>query len=426
LGVAAGASLVPVRVMDCRGSGSSSAIIAGLDWVAAQGARPGVVNMSLGGAASASIDAGVQRLMGAGFTVVAAAGNSNSDACQGSPARAAGVVTVAATDQADAKAGFSNWGACVALWAPGVAITSAGLASGSAKVVMNGTSMAAPHVAGAAALLLQTQPALTPLQVQTLLKQQATPNLVLGVTQNMTRGFLYAGASSGASPVLPAATVVRASGITLGTLTPSLGTWVAQATVQVVNDKAQPVAGARVAARFSNMAAEVSCTTAATGTCTVQSAAAPWGTVPAIGFAVTGISGAGLAYGGAGVRNAQAVQPVAPVASVSAITGSFVRPAVNSPQWKPQFAITVRDERGNAVAGAVVQTSLSIHAGARVVGLQQAACQTAANGQCNLLWSGPTLGPSHTGAVLNVQGVSRPFLNYRAGSVTRGVVGLVN
>lgn len=425
LGVAAGASLVPVRVMDCRGSGSSSAIIAGLDWVATQGTRPGVVNMSLGGAVSTSIDAAVQRLMAVGFSVVAAAGNSNADACMGSPARAPGVVAVAASDQADAKASFSNWGACVSLWAPGVGITSAGPASATAKAVMSGTSMAAPHVAGAAALLLQTQPTLTAAQVQSNLKQQATPNLVMGVTQNMTRGLLFVGGASQPAPPPPPQTVVQVAGITMATQMPAIGSWSAQALVRVVNNRAQPVAGARVAGRFSNMTAEVSCTTAASGTCSLSSAAAAWGAMPTIGFAVTGVTGTQMAYGGAGVRSAQATQPAAPVASVSAITGSMVRPAANSPQWKPQFALTVRDERGNAVAGALVQTTLSIHAGARVVGLQTAACQTAATGQCNLLWSGPTLGASHTGAVLTVQGVSRPFLVYRAGPVTRAVVGQV-
>lgn len=425
LGVAAGADVVPVRVLDCRGSGSSTQVLAGLDWIAAQGRKPGVVNMSLGSPASPGMDAAVQRLSAAGFTVVAAAGNSNADACGVSPARAAGIVSVAATDTADAKASFSNTGACVALWAPGTAIASAGHASPTAVVGMSGTSMAAPHAAGAAALLLQAQPGATAAQVRARLLQDATANAALGIPGGTTRALLYAGDTGTGAPVLPAQMAVRPAAITMTTAVPGVGLWTASATVQVLNAQGAAVAGVRVAGRFSHMTAEVACTTAADGRCAVTSAAAPWGTLPRIGFAVTGLTGAQMADAGSGVRSAQVSQPAAPVATISALTGAMVRPAATSPQWVPQFTATVTDSARAPVAGAVVQAQIAVHSGARAVGLQVLSCQTAANGQCRLAWSGPALGATHTGAVLTVTGVTRPFLVYQAGALTQATVGTV-
>ena len=429
LGVAPGASIVPVRVLDCRGSGASTGVLAGLDWIAANGTRPAVVNMSLGGPAFSSLDAAAQRLVASGYTVVAAAGNSNIDACTQSPGRATGLVTVAASDNADAKATFSNTGACVALWAPGTNIASAGIASATAVVAMNGTSMAAPHAAGAAALLLQAQPTATAAQVRTRLLQDATPNLVLGVTGSTTRAMLFVGEGSAATPTPPppppANVAVRPASITLSTAVPAVGRWTTTATVQVLNAQGTAVAGARVAGRFSHMTAEVSCTTAANGRCSITSAAAPWGAMPKIGFAVTALSGTNMADAGNGVRHAQAVQPAAPVATVSALTGTMVRPAANSAQWTPNFNVTLTDAQRAPVAGALVQAQLTIHSGSRAVGLQTVACQTAANGQCRLVWTGPTLGSTHTGAVLDVKAVSRPFLAYTPGALTRATVGTV-
>ncbi|MEY3251294.1 MAG: hypothetical protein RL227_267, partial [Pseudomonadota bacterium] len=427
LGVAPGASIVPVRVLDCRGSGASTGVLAGLDWIAANGTRPAVVNMSLGGPAFTSLDEAAQRLVASGYTVVAAAGNSNIDACTQSPARAPGLVTVAASDNADAKAAFSNTGTCVALWAPGTNIASAGIASATAVVAMNGTSMAAPHAAGAAALLLQAQPTATAAQVRTRLLQDATPNLVLGVTGPTTRALLFAGEAGTTAPVPPppANVAVRPASITLSTAVPAVGLWNTTATVQVLNAQGVAVAGARVAGRFSHMTAEVSCTTAANGRCAITSAAAPWGAMPKIGFAITGLSGTRLADAGSGVRSAQAVQPAAPVATVSALTGTMVRPAANSQQWTPHFNVTLTDAQRAPVAGALVQAQLTIHSGGRAVGLQMVGCQTAANGQCRLVWTGPALGSAHTGAVLEVKAVSRPYLAYSPGALTRAAVGTV-
>jgi subtilisin family serine protease len=424
LGVAPGADVVPVRVLDCRGSGSGTQVLAGLDWIAAQGRKPGVVNMSLGSPASPGMDAAVQRLSAAGFTVVAAAGNSNTDTCSVSPARAAGIVAVGATDNADAKAAFSNTGACVALWAPGTAIASAGIASDTAVVGMSGTSMAAPHAAGAAALLLQAQPAATAAQLRARLLQDATANAALGITGSTTRALLYAGETATAPPP-PALVPVRMAALTMSTAVPALGLWTATATVQVLNAQGTAQAGVRVVGRYAHMTAELACTTATDGRCAITSAAAPWAAVTRIGFAVTGLSGPQVADAGTGVRNALVVRPAAPVATLSALTGTMLRPSSASTQWTPQFTATLVDAARAPVAGAVVQAQIAVHSGPRVVGLQVLSCQTAANGQCRLAWSGPALGATHTGAVLQVTGVTRPFLVYQPGTLTQATVGTV-
>ena len=151
-GVAKDVSLVAVRVLDCTGSGTTSGVIAGIDWVATNHAAKSVANMSLGGGASRALDTAVTNLINTGVVVVVAAGNSNRDACRTSPARVPAAITVAASDQNDNFASFSNWGSCVDLIAPGVAITSAWITSIARTI--SGTSMATPHVAGAVARYL--------------------------------------------------------------------------------------------------------------------------------------------------------------------------------------------------------------------------------------------------------------------------------
>jgi subtilisin family serine protease len=155
-GVAKAALPRGVRVLDCNGSGSYSAIIAGVDWVTANHIKPAVANMSLGGGANSSLDTAVKNLSNAGVFLAVAAGNSNADACNSSPSRAAygtAIAGVAASDRNDYKASFSNYGTCVDLYAPGVSITSAWIGSGTTETnTISGTSMASPHVAGVAAL----------------------------------------------------------------------------------------------------------------------------------------------------------------------------------------------------------------------------------------------------------------------------------
>ena len=443
LGVAPGARVVPVRVMDCNGSGSGSQLLAGIDWVAARGVRPGVVNLSLGGGASSTLDAAVQRLVTTGFTVVAAAGNSNVDACTQSPARAAGLVTVAASDRNDVKAGFSNFGSCVALWAPGVGIASAGHAAPNAVMTMNGTSMAAPHAAGAAALLLQANPGLAPALLRQQLLAAATASAVNGAPANTSRSLLYAGPSAtqaGPAPTptptpapapapTPTVRTVSIASISTSTSVPAIGLWQAAATVKAVDEKNLAVAGARVVARWSHSSSEFSCTTNPQGLCTLSSPNALWAGTPVLGLAVTGVQGTPgtpLAYTGGGARSTQVARPAAPMARVSALSGSMLRSSPAAADWVPQFNVHIKDERGANVAGALVQASLQVHAGARVVGLQVVVCETTAAGQCLLNWGGPRLGAAHTGARLQVLGVQRAYLSYVPGALTQASVGRVN
>ncbi|MFD5827126.1 S8 family serine peptidase [Lentzea sp. NPDC060358] len=162
-GVAKAVRLVAVKVLNCSGNGTSSGVISGVDWVTRNAVRPAVANMSLGGGASAALDAAVETSIASGVTYAVAAGNSNADACTTSPARTPNAITVGATDRDDVRptdwsSGGSNFGSCVDLFAPGDDITSASNASDSATRVLSGTSMAAPHAAGVAALHLQRHP----------------------------------------------------------------------------------------------------------------------------------------------------------------------------------------------------------------------------------------------------------------------------
>jgi subtilisin family serine protease len=196
-GVAKGVSLVAVRVLNCTGSGTNSGVIAGIDWVTAhhQPGRPAVANMSLGGGASTALDAAVSRSIADGVTYAVAAGNGNSrgvpqDACKSSPARVAGALTVGATDRADKPASFSNYGACVDLFAPGVGITSDWWTTATATDTISGTSMATPHVAGVAALYLQSQPAATPAGVATAIRA-ATSKDTVPTTRTANNDLLF-------------------------------------------------------------------------------------------------------------------------------------------------------------------------------------------------------------------------------------------
>ncbi len=190
-GVAKGVSLVAVRVLNCSGSGTTSGVIAGIDWVTSQHTTgKAVANMSLGGSPSTALDNAVRNSIADGVVYAIAAGNSNSNACNFSPARTAEAITVGATTSSDARASYSNKGSCLDLFAPGSSITSAWNSSNTATNTISGTSMATPHVTGVAALYLQGHNA-TPLQVRNALVGAATPNKVTNPGSNSPNLLLY-------------------------------------------------------------------------------------------------------------------------------------------------------------------------------------------------------------------------------------------
>ena len=214
-GVAKDVALVAVRVLDCSGSGSYSGILAGLDWVMADhGAGvPAVLNMSLGGPASSTLDSAVQSVVNDGITVVVAAGNESKDACTVSPARAAAALTTGATDSSDRRASFSNYGTCLDMFAPGVSIKSAGTSSTTATVTMSGTSMASPHVAGAAAVLLALEPSLTPAGVASRLTSGATAGVVSSAGSGSVNRLLFSDPQTETAPVVSAAAPSAPTGV---------------------------------------------------------------------------------------------------------------------------------------------------------------------------------------------------------------------
>ena len=182
-GVAKKARLHSVRVLDCQGSGTWEGVIAGIEWVTAHRKQlkggTAVANMSLGGGINQAVDEAVRRSIQSGVFYAVSAGNSNTDACQRSPSRVDAAFTVAASDPHDNRAGFSSWGACVDLFAPGVAIASAWSSRDTASQVLSGTSMAASYVAGAAARYLTVHRNKTPVEVAAHFTGRAAEDLVV-------------------------------------------------------------------------------------------------------------------------------------------------------------------------------------------------------------------------------------------------------
>ena len=229
-GVAKKVTIVAVRVLDCQGNGTDADVIAGIDWVTGQH-QPGqlaVANMSLGGGFLQSLNDAVQRATNDGIVMAVAAGNSTANACNYSPSSAASAITVGATTSSNGLAFYSNSGSCVDILAPGSSITCDWIGSATATNTISGTSMASPHVAGAAALYLSANPGATVTDVTNALVTNATANAISGVPAGTPNKLLYVGfmGTGGGTGSKPTATLAKScSGFTCTfTLTSSGGT----------------------------------------------------------------------------------------------------------------------------------------------------------------------------------------------------------
>jgi len=300
-GVAKAVSLVAVRVLDCSGNGTTAGVIAGVDWVTANAIKPAVANMSLGGGASSSLDLAVSNSIVAGITYAIAAGNSNLNACNYSPARVATAITVGSTTSTDARSSFSNFGSCVDLFAPGSGITSAWYTSNAATNTISGTSMASPHVAGVAALVLQAGDA-APATVRDAIVTNGTPNVVTNPGTGSPNVLLYSLFAGGGDPPPPPpppppSVEVHVGGLsgTSAWTSPNKKNWRATVTI-TVHTGTSPRSGVTVTGNWSDgTTGSTSCTTGAAGTCSVQSGNVSKNTASAL-WNVGSMSGSGVTY----------------------------------------------------------------------------------------------------------------------------------
>jgi subtilisin family serine protease len=291
-GVAKQVSLRPVRVLDCRGSGTYSGVIAGIDWVASSALRPAVANMSLGGGKSAAMNAAVAGAVAKGVTMVVAAGNSSADACNYSPASEPSALTVGATTSSDTRASYSNYGSCVDVFAPGSSITSDWNTSSSATNTISGTSMASPHVTGVAALATEANPGASPAAIASFITSKASINKVISAGTGSPNLLLYSlGAGTATEPAQPVIAIQSLSGAGAR----NGRNWRAQVTAAVrdVNSSAA-MANVTVSGSFST-GGTASCVTSGSGSCTLTSAAlSP--TTPSTVFTLTNLSGTSMIY----------------------------------------------------------------------------------------------------------------------------------
>jgi len=288
-GVAKGVTIIPVRVLDCAGSGTWSGVIAGIDWVAANAVTPAVANMSLGGGVNSALNTAVTNAIGKGVVFVVAGGNENTDACTRSPASTPAAITVGATTSSDARASYSNFGTCLDIFAPGSSITSAWYTSSTAINTISGTSMAAPHVAGAAALVLAANRTYSPAQVAATLTGTATPGVVTSPGSGSPNLLLY---TRGGTVTPPSPVAVDVSALS-GTSVRKGGNWSATATITVRSASAA-ISGATVSGNWGG--GTVTCVTGASGSCSVTSPNYRTTSVASTTWRVTNVSGTGLTY----------------------------------------------------------------------------------------------------------------------------------
>jgi len=344
VGVAKNVTLVAVRVLDCNGSGSYSGVIAGIDWVTANRSLPAVANMSLGGGYSASLNQAVANSIASGVVYSVSAGNDNADACTKSPASAPAALTIAASTSSDARASYSNYGTCVDLFAPGSGIYSSTMNGTNTYASWSGTSMAAPHVAGVAALYLSANPNATPTQVEQSIKSGATSGVLTSIGSGSPNLLVYnmivGSPPQGTPPASPSglnATAISSSEITLS--------W---------TDNSNDESGFHIE---------------------VSPDGSNWTQIASVGANVTSYSHGGLqastsyhyrvraynTYGTSGYTNTA----VATTQALPSSTSVYVAVAdgsamiMNRNKWRGQLEVTIRDEHGQVVSGAIVYVSWS-------------------------------------------------------------------
>lgn len=310
-GVAKKVTIVPVRVFTCAGAGDTTMEIAGLNWILTNhpAGTPGVVNLSLTSSRNAAVDQTIANLIAAGLTVTVAAGNNSADACSYSPAAAPAALTTAASTNLDNAAGYSNYGACVDLYAPGTWVLSLTPAGGS--ILRSGTSMASPHVAGVAALYLSYRPNAGPAEVESAILSAARV-LVTGAPGGTANGLL-------STAVLTAPAVPTDLQVTSTTLTSLSATWSAPV-------GATPVTGYVVAYRPVG-ASTWSTTTTPTASATIS------GLAPATQYELTVAATSDFGTGTA-TSPAQATTVAAPGAPVALTVESQALDALTL-AWQP-------------------------------------------------------------------------------------------
>ncbi len=346
VGVAKGVSLVAVRVMDCTGVGMWSAIIAGINWVVSTRSGPAVINLSIGGGYSSSLNTAVNNAVAAGVVCAVAAGNENVDASTKSPASAASALTVGATASNDSRSYFSNYGSVLDIFAPGSGIYSSTMTGQNTYASWSGTSMATPHVAGAAALYLSANPTATTSQVENALKSAATSGILTGIGTGSPNLLLFNMAASTPPPPPPSSTPPSA---------PS-----------ALN--AAPTSTTSIAIDWNDNATDE------TGFSVERSPdGSSWAQIASVGANTTSYSNNGLssgatyhyrvrAFNGVGnsaysnAANATTPTPTYTYVHVSAASGSAWS---NKNKWRATLDVTVVDASNQPVSGATVTVNWS-------------------------------------------------------------------
>jgi aqualysin 1 len=294
-GVAKQVTLVPVRVLNCQGSGTWSGVIAGIDHAANSPLRPAVANMSLGGGFSSAVNNAVAGAVSKGVTMAVAAGNDNANACNYSPASEPSAITVGSTTSTDGRSSFSNYGTCVDIFAPGSSITSSWRTSNTAINTISGTSMATPHVAGAAALVAQANPGASPATIASFLTSNATSGVVSGAGTGSPNLLLYTLGTGAVTPPTLQKVAVKDIATSRSTSGPRSRpkAWQATATVTVFQPGGANVANATVTGNFGGNSA--SCVTGSAGSCSIGSGNLSLSTSMVV-FSVTNITGSNMSY----------------------------------------------------------------------------------------------------------------------------------